>query len=65
MTIIKYLNECINEGLGLEVVRAAATMQIVPTTARITVVSEESGHRAQTSFSKKNIAQHVVHATPS
>jgi hypothetical protein len=38
MTIMRYLNECIKEGLGLEVVRAAATMQTVPTTARMTVV---------------------------
>jgi hypothetical protein len=38
ITTMKYLNECIKEGLGLEMVRATATTHTMPTTARITVV---------------------------
>jgi hypothetical protein len=48
----KYLKECIKEGLGAEKVRAATMIHAAPTAAKITVISDESGHLVQTSFSK-------------
>jgi hypothetical protein len=62
LTMMKYLNDRVIDGLGVDMVKTAATMRAAATTERITVVIE---HFVQTTFSKKKVTQHVVHATSS
>ena len=52
ITMMKYLNDRVIDGLGVDKVRTAAMMHAAATTERITVIREESGHFVQTSFSK-------------